>query len=283
MYPTYLHSFFPAIRLAALFALFLLGTIHQGYGQRVYADAQQNSHTALLASVTNPSYPIDNDTLNHSTLTVAVGLVGLVSAQQNLQFVNAAKPTPNSPLIIKFSTPGSLLDLLGGFSAQRTNNNTFVPPAYGGAGLLNLLNLFGGGNIATLVIPPTGVQFDGIRLTINTTLGLGRQANYYYAFYITPPQLSHSVISICEGEASAITITNFQSGYTYRLYDAQTGGNQIIATNTDTAPISSSLGVGDYWLEARENVFYPSARVMVTVTVHSKPGTPHTNIIDILH
>lgn len=184
------------------------------------------------------------------------------------------KPNVQSPVIIKFSTPGALLDLLAGFSAQRTQDNVLVSPSYGGTQLLELLNLFGGGNVATLIIPPSGEYFDGVRLTIQTpVVGVTRKATYYYAFYITPPQ--ENTIEFCEDFPVPLTIPNYQSGYTYKVYNAETDGVEFtsMTTNTNTIPLESNLGPGTYtyWVEALENNLYPSGRTEYTVTVHPKP------------
>src|SRR5690606_23720487 len=227
---------------------------------------------------------LDPDTTVSSSLNVYLGALGLFSAQQNLQFVNVRKPTASTPVIVKFSTPGSLLDLLGGFSIQRTNNNntTVVSPSYGGTGLLELLNLFGGGSVAMLKIPPTGAVFDGVRLTVNTTLGVARTAYYYYAFYITPPQLENNEIFRCEGEAGAAIINNFQAGYTYRLYTTETGGTEIPEAATTTAALTLPSNLeGTYWLEAREDDIYPSARTEINITVVPQPGHPQLSISDV--
>ncbi len=286
MYPRVTSTSLSPLRFFVVCAALLLGAVQEGHGQRVYANNEQHNYTSLLASISNPAYAVNTDTLLYSTLNVTLGLVGLVSAQQNLQFnTPVVKPSPNSPIIIKFSTPGSLLDLLGGLSVQRTNNSNslVVPPAYGGTSLLELLNLLGGGSIATLVIPPTGSQFDGVRLTINTTLGVARQANFYYAFYITPPELQSDEIILCEGQSGEAIISNFHiengTPYTYRLFSAETGGVEVaVSTNADTFIIPTNTPPGSYWLEARENDIYPSARTKITVSVNPKPPAPTLNI-----
>lgn len=275
------------LRFFVVWAVLLVGVVKMGYGQRVYADAQQNTATPLLASVSNAGNATLNnnsDTSLYSTLNVTLGLVGLVSAQQNLQFVNVVKPTANTPVIVKFGTPGSILELLGGFSVQRTNNNnnTLVAPSYGGVGLLELLNLFGGGSVAMLKIPPTGAVFDGVRLTVNTTLGVARTSSYYYAFYITPPQLTNNEVFRCEEETGEAIINNFQAGYTYRLYTTETGGTEIPEAATTTAALTLPSNLeGTYWLEARENDIYPSARTEINITVVPQPGHPQLSISDV--
>src|SRR5690606_15873579 len=132
------------------------------------------------------------DTTNFSALNVTLGVVGLIYARQNLQFVNNPKPTRYSPIMAKIGSNSSLLSLLGGFAVQRTKGgiNSTVAPGYSGSELLNLLNLFGGGQIGTLVFLPDGKDFDGIRFEVNSLLGAALTARYYYAFFIAVPLLS---------------------------------------------------------------------------------------------
>lgn len=275
MYVSFLHAVFPAFRLVCLFTLLFLGAVQEGYGQRVYADAQQSSTTTLVSGVTNQGRPIDSDTSNFSTLSITLGLGGLITANQNLQFVGRPKPMATSPIIIKFRTNGSILELLGGISAQRTNGGrtSLVTPSYSGTQLLNLLNLLGGSETAIAIIPPNGQQFDGIRLEINSTLGVGVTAYYYYAFYLTPPQVSSSILTLCGSSTGAFTIINPQPGYVYRLYSQQVGGTEVGPTTaSSTLPIPSSLSGGVYWLEAREGDLYPSARIPLTVARNNVTG-----------
>lgn len=269
----------------ALCLLLLFGVRGEGYGQRVYADITQSSATPLLASVMNPLRAVNQDTSDYSTLSVTLGLVGLISAHQNLQFVNVRKPQSNSPIVIKFGVYNqTLLNLLGGFVVQRTNSGAtnLISPSYSGAQLLDLLGLLATPQTATIIVPPNGQTYDGIRLEVNTVLGIALTSYYYYAFYIIPPQLALSEITHCEGDITHIILDNFQSGYTYKVYDSEIGGNEIVAMRTTTnsikIPVNLSAGSYKYWIEARESNLYPSARTEVTVTVRSKPSAPNIKI-----
>ena len=251
------------VRHGFLLMLLLWGTVEMGYGQRVYADVETSSSTPLLASIVNSDLAIDGDTTTFSRLNVTVGLLSLVQANQIIYFSNAPSYLLHSPVIVKFGTPGSLLDLLGGLSIQRMNDGTGIAPIYGRTSLLELLNLFGGGTVAVLNIPPTGQQYTGVRLTINTTLGVARTARFYYAFYIIPPIIPQ--VTLCEGVSGAAVISNFQSGYTYKLYTQQMGGTQIGSDITTNSFLIPDDWEGSYWLEAREGNIYPSARTELKI------------------
>src|SRR5690606_39008222 len=115
---------------------------------------------------------------------------------------------------------------------------------------------------------------------LSGTLNLGASASYYYAFYITPPEINS--IELCFGTSSPIIISNFQFGYTYKIYSAEIGGDEIFAMETSTGliPLPSDLPVGTYtyWLEAREGDVYPSARTEFNVTIYPNPGIPQIEV-----
>lgn len=284
MHPTCTCPSLSPLRLTAVLLL-LLGAAKEGYGQRVYADTDQISPFVILASVSNRQRATDSDTSNFSTLSVSIGGLGLITAHQNLQYVTRPKPTAYTPIIVKFGSQSSLLNLLGGFTIQRTNGGRtgVVPPPYSGSQLLNLLNLFGGSQVGTAIIPPDGTEFDGVRLEVSTVLGVGLQAYYYYAFYITPPQIAPT-LSICEGESINVSIENIQPNYTYRVYTAELAGSEI----TEMASTSGAIQVPatlqsratpyTFWIEAREADQYPSARSRLDVTVTAKPPAPNVTL-----
>ncbi|NGM62088.1 hypothetical protein G5B30_09195 [Sphingobacterium sp. SGG-5] len=266
--------------------LSLWPTVQVCLGQRIYADTQKSDATFLLASVSNPAEAVDlPDTTNFSTLNVTLGALGLIYARQNLQFIDNPKPTRYSPIIAKIGSNSSLLTLLGGFAVQRTKGgiNSTVAPGYSGSELLNLLNLFGSGQIGTLVFLPDGNDFDGIRFEVNSLLNLALTANYYYAFYIAMPILSESNLTVCEGANRAVTISNFQPGYTYQLYTTQLGGTQVGSDITTNTFIIQDNWNGSYWLEAREGNIYPSGRTPLTITMLPRPGKPHLTIRNVIN
>lgn len=275
------------IRIFALLFL-VMGMVGEGYAQRVYADAQQSSPEqsvnlgiakVILSQVTSQLNATDVDTTKFSTLSVTLGLLGAITAQQNLRFNNVVKPKSTSPVMMKFSSTGSLLNLLGSIKVQRTNGGMAgaVSPSYSGNQLLQLLV---GNQVVIATIPSNGNEFDGVSLDITATLALGSSAYFYYAFYITPPTINS--IHLCEGKITSVPIGNFQSGYTYKVYSSEMGGSEIptMQTVNNYIPLLSSLAVGTYtyWLEAREGNMYPSARTKFTVTVHTEPGAPIINV-----
>lgn len=276
------------LRFFVVCVVLLLGAVKEGYGQRVYADDQQSSPSILLSSVTNQGRAIDPDTSNFSTLSVTLGVLGAITAQQNLQFKTVTAPSSTSPVIVKIGSTNSLVTLLGGFSVQRTNGGRTSPvsPNYTGNQLLNLLNLFGGSKTGALIILPNSEIYDGVRLELNTTLGGLLEAYYYYAFYIVPPEIP-SIVTACENSPVDVTISNYEEAvedqgypYTYQLYtDKLPPSNpSIIETpienvtfNDGILTLPATLPAGDYYLEARENDIYPSERTEIKLIRNELP------------
>lgn len=257
--------------------LLFCGAGREVYGQRVYAskdviNAEYSGLGGLLgrSGVRNHNNAIDQSNLNNYSELILVALLG-GEARQSLRFEGTV--SPKNPVIVKFTAPGSILDLITGFSIQRTIGGegelTTVGNAIMSNQLLRLLNL--GSNTYEIQIPvsDTNTQgFDGIQVRISGLLNVSAPTHIYYAFYITPPQLSSQKVTLCEGEPSSVVISNFDAnrtpGYTYRLYDAETGGTSLSQTTLGTVAISEVMQ-GVFWLEAREGDLYPSARTKIEI------------------
>lgn len=253
------------------------------YGQRVYATTQQTGNTAF-ASVSNTSRAVDANYTNYSTLNISVGLIGLLYAQQNLQFTGALRPRPTAPIIIKFGSGGTLLGLVNQITIQRTNggiNGTFGT-AYTSTTLAELINTNGGSNATEVSIPVPGSNeaCDGLRFRLSTTLGIAVSARLYYAFFIAPPIFENTSIAICDGEIGFIEINNFQSNYTYKLYDSLTGGNLIASSSSQLISFNAAnLTSGNYYVEAVETASnFSSSRTLIQITKYPKPGNPAIGI-----
>lgn len=260
--------------------MLLVGAVKEGYGQRVYADSTASEATPILASVSNPGNASDNNYSNYSLLNI-ISLLGSSYAWQTLFFSYIKLPKPTSPVIIKFRPPGSLVGLGDGLQASMRLNGTSVGTIYSVNNTLDLLWLLSDGADYEFIMPSQNNSFNGVRLQLNSILGI-TSARLYYVFYITPPQLNS--VFRCEGDDGEAIIENFQSGYTYRLYTTETGGTPIGGTETTTKnliiPWNPDPNV-NYWLEAREDDKYPSARTKINITVIPQPGKPHLTITDV--
>ncbi|QLE01023.1 hypothetical protein HX109_05375 [Galbibacter sp. BG1] len=267
---------------ALLILVIGLLTTTDSLAQRVYGNTQQTAATSL-GSVNNAGRVVDANYNNFSTLNVTLSLLTTGIAQQNVRFTGALKPAPTSPLIIRFGS-GSLLGIGNNTTIQRTNggiNNT-VGTAYTQQSLIDLINAnsSSGATEVSIPIPGENIASDGLRLRISSALGVALSARFYYVFFIAPPILSTASLSVCDGSDGTLQITNFQSGYTYRLYDSLTGGNLIASGNTSTLTFSvENLSSGTYYLEAVEGgTEFLSSRTAFNITVYPKPGNPEIEI-----
>lgn len=188
--------------LLALLFLAGLDSYAQTPMERVYADAQTPDATILIASVTNPENAIDGNVATFSSLNAYLGALGVIGvATQNLSFSGPELPSPSTPITVKIGFGASVLNLLGGISVQATLNGTGVGPIYSGNELLGLL---GGTNQSEVTFTPN-TNYNGIRVSVRPTLGVGVSANVYHAYFLKPaagPAACNEVEDILYGVGS---------------------------------------------------------------------------------
>ncbi len=276
MYHRATSSSLSPLRFLVVCAVLLLCAVKVGYGQRVYADSTASGATPILATVGNPGNASDNNYSNYSLLNI-ISLLGSSNAWQTLFFSHSKLPEPTSPVIIKFRPPGSLVGLGDGLQASRRLNGTSVGTIYSVNNTLDLLWLLSDGTDYEFIMPSQSNSFNGVRLQLNSVLGV-TSARLYYAFYIEPPEIP-TTVTACADEPAVINIAHYETelevlGYTYYLYDALIGGNPIIniSFNNGTLTLPATLPAGDYYLEARENDIYPSARTKITLIRNEVTG-----------
>ncbi len=246
--------------------LLFLAMAQVGYGQnnRVYGSRDVIS---AAGNVQNRPNAYTDPLTDYSRIISPL----LGSAWQSVRFPVGQEPLPKSPVYIKFTPPAALLDLLGTTTLSKTNTNLAgnVGTSLSNGTLLGLLGTLTANEPVEFefFISGDNVEFDGLKLE-HGGLGLGKQADYYYLFYIAPPDVPD--VTLCEGEGGFVEVSNHKPGYSYRLYDAQTGGYQIGSDITsDTVTIESHWetmdGVEEYWLEAWEDNKYRSARWPIVI------------------
>lgn len=232
--------------------------------QRVYASLQQN--TGIISGAANA---LTSDTTTYSTLTSVL----LGSASQNLQFSAANKPSSTTPIILRMTNSSGLvlgLGLVSNLEVSKTLGGLTptVGTVYTSSTLASLLGL--GTVVGEMMIPAENANFDGVKAYF---YGLANSIRIYYAFYIKSPTTNN--LTTCSGQSSSLLITNFQSGYTYKLYE---GTTQVGTTTTANMPLpvitTATTVVKNYSLEANEANTYPSGRTAVQVTIRPKPSAP---------
>lgn len=227
-------------------------------------------------SVTNAGNALTSDPATYSTLTSV--LFGSVT--QNLQFPGTNKPTSTTPIILRMTTSTGVVlgtGLLSNLEVAKTLGGITptVGTVYTSTTLASLLGL-GGGAVGEMMIPAEGATFDGVRAYF---YGLANSIRIYYAFFIQSPTANN--LTTCSGQSTSLLITNFHSGYTYKLYE---GTTQIGTSTTANMPLpvitTSSTVVKTYSLEAVDASIYPSGRTAVQVTIRPNPSVPSSATIN---
>ncbi|QQT36066.1 hypothetical protein U0038_14870 [Sphingobacterium spiritivorum] len=275
--------------LICMLALLFYGMAGTAYAQRVYANSFNSSTDVDLGcvlvvcgSVNNGGNAVSPTQIAANNPSTIVSPLVLSATMQNVRFTGAnALPSYVTPVMVKLKMNASLLSLINSISLQRTNGNVSTPVGteYSAGYLLDLLGIGGvGQQELTVILPVVGSAQanDGIRVKVGSAVSLGLSASLYYAYYIIPPTVTSATLNLCGNVAGSFTISNFQSGYTYKLYTAAVDGTEVsgVSTTTNTLAIPGTLAAGTYYLEARETNTYPSARTPVTIVRSTLPDAP---------
>ncbi len=235
--------------LAVLF--FLVGvqvTVAQ-YKERVYATAPSvpadisptQSLIITLSEVTNPNNARNGNVKDASTLFTTIGTLSLIQAYQNVRFpAGDLPPDGNTPVTVKVATGASILNVLGGLEVQATLNGTLVGTKVDQS---NLISLLGGGvlsnglNVFEITFVP-GANYNGVRVRVSPTLGVGVSANYFHAYFLkdaTAPIDCDSPIDALYGASGVATllasVSNPYNVLTQTLPETQLNTGVAVAAN----------------------------------------------------
>ena len=154
---------------------------------RVYADTQ-TSGSIITGGVTNGALAIDHNPQTFSTITTGLGLLGIGTTWQNIQW-NTTIPA-GTPITVKVGSEFSGLALLGAVTVVGTKRDGLGNPI--DIGTLQqlsgtVLNLLPGENNFEYTFVPsnnTGPKaYDGIRIQIGSVLSVAQSARIYEAYY----------------------------------------------------------------------------------------------------
>ncbi|MFQ6602801.1 gliding motility-associated C-terminal domain-containing protein [Flavobacterium sp. C3NV] len=155
--------------------------------ERVYANTEL-SGTIITGAVTSGPLAVDNDPSTYSTITTGLGVLGIGTTWQNLQWpTTIAKGTP---VTVKLGLQNSLLAVGGSISVVGTKRDGSSNPV--DIGTLqsvsgSLLTLLPGQNSFEYTFVPSntsGVQdYDGIRVQLGSVLSVAQNINVYDAYY----------------------------------------------------------------------------------------------------
>ncbi|MBB5636472.1 gliding motility-associated-like protein [Pedobacter cryoconitis] len=231
--------------------------------------------SALLPSVANPGFAIDDDINTSSSLFIPIGL-GAASVQQTVGFTGSS--VIGDQVKLGLTQTGALLTLGVANSISVTtynngisnNDETFISdPA------LNL-NIGTGNKDATVQFTPAKV-FDAVQLKLNSGLvGLLTSINLNYAQrIIASPTVVSANVSACEGSSATLAVSNPVAGLTYNWYDSA-NPTAIVAANTATYTTPANLVAGThvYFVKANRNGCASPVGTNVTVTINGSAPAP---------
>jgi gliding motility-associated-like protein/uncharacterized repeat protein (TIGR01451 family) len=155
--------------------------------ERVYAETQSWG-SIITGGVFNASSSIDGNPQTHSTITTGLGLLGVGTTWQTLQWSQTIPA--GTPVSIKLGSEYSALILAGAYSVIGTKRNTsgtpidigFIQPVQG-----SLLNLLSGENTFEFTFVPsdfTGPKdYDGVRIIVGSIVSVAQSVKVFEAYY----------------------------------------------------------------------------------------------------
>ncbi len=155
--------------------------------KRVYA-TKTSVGSIITGGVSNKGNAVDGDSKTYSTITTGLGLLGIGTTWQNLQWDHTIPA--GTPVTIKLGSEYSGLALAGAISVVGTKKNSLGDPidigtikAVDGA----LLTLLPGQNTFEYTFVPStlsGVKaYDGIRVSMGALLSVAQNARLYGAYH----------------------------------------------------------------------------------------------------
>ncbi|WP_413511169.1 DUF11 domain-containing protein [Myroides odoratus] len=152
--------------------------------ERVYARHSSSWGAVITGGVTNQENAIDGNPQTYSTLTTGLGLLGIGTVWQNINFDHIVPA--GTPVSVKLGKQYSLLVLAGGISVQGldANGNTIgtLKSVQGG-----LLDLLAADNVVEFTFVPSDKSgpkdFKGIRISQGSLVGLAQIAKVFSVHY----------------------------------------------------------------------------------------------------
>ncbi|WP_300570937.1 gliding motility-associated C-terminal domain-containing protein [Flavobacterium sp.] len=155
--------------------------------EKVFADTQ-SSGSIITGGVVNDNNAIDHNLQTHSTIITGLGLLGIGTTWQTLQWNTAI--AAGTPVSVKLGSEYSGLTLVGAISVVGTKRNGSgtpidigIPQPLSG----DLLNLLPGENSFEYSFVPannSGPQlYDGVRVIVGSVLSVAQNVKVYEAYY----------------------------------------------------------------------------------------------------
>jgi len=158
--------------------------------ERNFADTQRWGSN-ITGNVTNPGNAIDGNLQTFSTITTGLGLLGIGTTWQILEWNQTI--AAGTPVTLKLGSEYSGVTLAGGYSVVGTKRNGSGTPVDVGnlqqvsGSLLNLLP--GQNNFEYTFVPSNGTgpqAYDGVRIVVSSLISVAQSAKVYEAYYDIP-------------------------------------------------------------------------------------------------
>ncbi|MFH6967246.1 hypothetical protein ACHRVL_09530, partial [Flavobacterium sp. FlaQc-28] len=155
--------------------------------ERVYANTQ-SSGSIITGGVSNEALAVDGNPSTYSTITTGLGLLGIGTTWQNLQWPTTI--SKGTPVTVKLGLENSLIAVGQSITVVGTKRDGLGNPI--DIGTLqsvsgSLVNLLSGQNSFEYTFVPSDVSgtkdYDGIRVQLGSVLSVGQSINVYDAHY----------------------------------------------------------------------------------------------------
>ncbi|WCT11850.1 immunoglobulin domain-containing protein [Mucilaginibacter jinjuensis] len=242
-------------------------------------------------TVTTPTNAIDNDLTTAATLNVGAQVLSDV-------FLTAVFNSPSQPgdvvrILMTNPAGNNLLSLgaLANFTVQLYNGSTAVgsPITSSSSGLLSLSLLTPPSASTQMYLDikslPTDPPFDRVDIQLGGLLSAGTSLSIYDIKRIPATPITSmdgtvsSSKSVCQGNTSALSVSNPQSSCTtYNWYSTATGGTSLATGTSYTPPAANLTGTANtYYVEAsRTGCGEVSERTPVTININPLPGITYS-------
>jgi len=247
-----IRHWYPCYNSAFIAFILLLGLVQVGYGQslitkkRTYANFQGTYETGInlalvlvTGTVSNASNATNGNVKSYSTLNVPVGVAGVLTATQYLEFTTNGQHTnrilidANTAVTLKITFPKEILGLLSGieigsFTELKSVNAGLVNragyradnhnPIVSGSSLLSLIN--GAGEFEITIMP--NQSFNGVYMKLlGNGLSVALTNNFFHAYI-----LENGSVSCIERDKAIDKLSGVRAG----------GINLLNATGSVTNP-----------------------------------------------
>nr|WP_315223363.1 gliding motility-associated C-terminal domain-containing protein [uncultured Flavobacterium sp.] len=154
----------------------------QSLTERVYAN-NQSSGSIVTGTVSNGSNAIDGDVKTFSTITTGLGLLGIGTTWQNLQW--SAPIAQGTPVTVKLGSEYSGVALAENLSVVGFRNGVQIGNFQSVSG--SLLNVLAGDNSFEFTFVPADAtgpkEYDEIRIQSSSLLSVAQNTKVYEAYY----------------------------------------------------------------------------------------------------